>query len=225
MDHNLSSVRGLIFEIGPGYRATMVLPRTKTADLEKLKKFMNVNHELLRSRIVQLTSEFRVVLPERKGDDDVVTIQTLMEGNSVGESWQMAIQGSSSLMMKICRRLRNEDESARNAIICHARGKEMGFLWACEQCYERNILPGGCRQFQGNFDGACSACILQGHQRLCSARVPIVEEENYYQPSEGSNGEDQYRTTDKKRKGKFQKVKIENGEARGHQMKKRKCKK
>ncbi|KAH6957693.1 DHS-like NAD/FAD-binding domain-containing protein [Ilyonectria sp. MPI-CAGE-AT-0026] len=203
MDHNLSSVRGLILEIGPGYHATMILPKTKTADLEKLKKFMNVNHELLRSCIVQLTSEFRVVLPERKDDDDVVTIQTLMEGNSVEESWQMAIQGSSSLMMKICRRLRNEDESARNAIICHARGKEMGFLWTCEQSYGRNILPGGCRQFQDNFDGACSACILQGHQRLCSARVPIVEEENYYQPSEDSNGEDQYRTTEKKRKRIF----------------------
>ncbi|KAH7120087.1 hypothetical protein B0J13DRAFT_612826 [Dactylonectria estremocensis] len=162
----------------------MILPRTETAELEKLKKFMNMNHEILRSRIVELTSEFRVVLPERKDTDDVVTIQTLMEGNSVGESWQMAIQGSSSLMMKICRRLRNEDESARNAIICHARGKEMGFLWTCEQCYERNILPGGCRQFQDNFDGACSACILQGHQRLCSARTPIVKEENYYQPSE-----------------------------------------
>lgn len=135
----------------------------------------------------------------------------------------MAIQGSSSLMMKICRRLRNEDESARNAIICHARGKEMGFLWTCEQCYERNILPGGCRQFQDNFNGACSACILQGHQRLCSARVLLVEEENYYQPSEGSN--DQYRTTDKKRKRTFQNVNIENGEARGKQMKEIKCKK
>ncbi|KAH8659664.1 hypothetical protein BGZ61DRAFT_485650 [Ilyonectria robusta] len=185
MDHDLRSVRGLILEIGPGYHATMILPKTKTADLEKLKKFMNVNHELLRSRIVQLTSEFRVVLPEKKDDDDVVTIQTLMEGNSVGESWQMAIQGSSSLMMKICRRLRNEDESARNAIICHARG----------------------------------------HQRLCSARVPIVEEENYYQPSEDSNGEDQYRTTEKKRKRIFQNVNIVDGEARGQQMKKRKCKK
>ncbi|KAH8654173.1 hypothetical protein BGZ61DRAFT_487203 [Ilyonectria robusta] len=138
MDYSLSSVRGLILEIGPEYLATMMLPRAKTPDLEKLEKSMNSNHELLRSRIVELTPEFRVVLPKRKDHDNVITIQTLVEGKSAeetGEAWQVAIQGPSSRMMDICRRLRNEDESARNAIICHARGEEMDFRGKCEECH------------------------------------------------------------------------------------------
>ncbi|KAH6975813.1 hypothetical protein EDB80DRAFT_875079 [Ilyonectria destructans] len=222
MDHSLSSVRGLILEIGPEYLTTMMLPRAKTPDLEKLKKFMNSNHELLRSRIVELTSEFRVVLPERKDHDDVIAIQTLVEGKSAeetGMAWQVAIQGPSSCMIDICLRLRNEDESARNAIICHARGEEMDFLRKCDQCHGRKSLPGGCRKLQDEFHGACSTCIFRGHPMSCSERIRDVDEENDYQPSEGSDDEDQYRTTMKKRKRRVQEVNGESGETQGEQTK------
>ncbi|KAH6970480.1 hypothetical protein BKA56DRAFT_622166 [Ilyonectria sp. MPI-CAGE-AT-0026] len=217
MNHSLSSVRGLILEIGSEYLATMMLPRANTRDLEKLKIFMNSNHELLRSCIVELTPEFRVVLPERKDHDDVITIQTLVEGKSAeetGEAWQVAIQGPSSPMMHICRRLRNEDESTRNAIICHARGEEMDFPRKCEECHWHNSLPGGCRKLQDKFHGACSTCIFRGHPMLCSERIWHVDEENDYQPSEGSDDEDQYRTTIKKRKRRVQKVTCPSTEAK-----------
>ncbi|KAH7123411.1 hypothetical protein B0J13DRAFT_153907 [Dactylonectria estremocensis] len=171
MDHSLSSLRGLIFEIEPGYHATMILPGATAPDSEKFKRFMNMNHQFIRSRIVQLTPEFRVVLPERQGHEEMITIQSFMEDKSVGRSWRMAIQGSSSLMLKICRRLRSGDQSARDAVICHASGEQMSWSWKCEQCSVRDVLPGGCIRLQDNFDGVCSSCILQGNQGLCSARV------------------------------------------------------
>ncbi|KAH6959635.1 hypothetical protein BKA56DRAFT_702014 [Ilyonectria sp. MPI-CAGE-AT-0026] len=174
-----------------------------------------------RSRIVELTSEFRVVLPERK-TNDVIAIQTLVEGKSAeetGMAWQVAIQGPSSRMIDICLRLRNEDESARNAIIRYARGEEMDFLRKCDQCHGRKSLPGGCRKLQDEFHGACSTCIFRGHPMSCSERIRDVDEENDYQPSEGSDDEGQYRTTIKKRKRRVQKVNGESGEMRGEQTK------
>ncbi|KAH6971992.1 hypothetical protein EDB80DRAFT_693592 [Ilyonectria destructans] len=101
----------------------------------------------------------------------------------------------------------------------------MDFLEKCEQClFWGDSLPGGCRKLQDNFHGACSTCIFRGHPMLCSERVRDVNEENDYQPSEGSDDEDQYRTTIKKRKRRVQKENGDSGETRGEQTKKKRKK-
>ncbi|KAK7398516.1 hypothetical protein QQX98_012109 [Neonectria punicea] len=69
------------------------------------------------------------------------------------------------------------------------------------------------------FHGACSTSIFRGHPMSCSERIRDVDEENDYQPSEGFDDEDQYRTTIKKRKRRVQKVNGESGKTRGEQTK------
>ncbi|KAJ4198904.1 hypothetical protein NW759_016206 [Fusarium solani] len=67
------------------------------------------------------------------------------------------------LMSDICQRLRNGDESAKNAIICHATGEQMDSRHRCDQCDDHDPLLGGGRVVQKFFLGACSNC-YQGCQ-------------------------------------------------------------
>ncbi|KAM6514079.1 hypothetical protein FALCPG4_015245 [Fusarium falciforme] len=80
-------------------------------------------------------------------------------------------------MSGICQRLRNGDESAKNAIICHATGEQMGSPHHCDQRDDHDPLLGGGRVVQEFFLGACSNC-YQGRQISYTVRG-----EEDYQPS------------------------------------------
>ncbi|KAM5358327.1 hypothetical protein ACJZ2D_015396 [Fusarium nematophilum] len=193
------------------------LPRGKTLRHDKTSES---NHEVLDGHILRITSEFRVILPPRQDHDELVTIQMLGKSAEGRESWQTAIQGLRSHIFTICQLLRDGDKSTRNGVICHALGEEMNFWGECEQCSDDSLL-GGCRKFQDRFHGACSKCLLDGRQGLCTARAMDSDEEQDYQPSESSDDQDKHRTT-KKRKRRTQKFKSKMGIVR-KQTKRRKA--
>ncbi|KAH6975815.1 hypothetical protein EDB80DRAFT_740211, partial [Ilyonectria destructans] len=174
------AVRVLVLELGPDYYVEMVLPRDQTLYHDRLRQFIESSYGLFQSRIVELTPKFRVVIPERRDLGDLVTIQALLrDTDDTRESWRVAIQGPAYLMSDICRRLRNGDESAKTAIICHATGEKMNSWFRCDQCEDRDPLLGGCRVVEGSFRSACSNCIYRGRQKSCTVRY--IDDE--YQPS------------------------------------------
>jgi hypothetical protein len=153
---------------------------------------------------MELTINFRAVVPHKRDSKGSKIVQVLMKDvNEAQEAWKVAIDGPDRVMLDICQRLLNGDESMQNAIVCHATGEEMGVWHRCERCENRDPVFRKCKVIPGGFSGACSKCIYRGRQKQCTIR----DEEEYLPSNESRNS----------KKRSTRKRKVENG----HLIKKR----
>lgn len=133
---------------------------------------------------MELTTNFRAVVPHKRDSKGSKIVQVLMKDvNKAQEAWKVAIVGPDRVMLDICQRLLNGDESMQNAIVCHATGEEMGVWHRCERCESRDPVFRKCKVIPGGFSGACSNCIYRGRQKQCTIR----DEEEYLPSNESRN--------------------------------------
>ncbi|KAH7231144.1 hypothetical protein BKA59DRAFT_518417 [Fusarium tricinctum] len=160
MDYALSDVPGLILEFEPGNLTDEELRSNRKVNHNAVANFFKSNPE--KSLIMELTTNFRAVAQE---------------------AWKVAIDGPDRVMLDICQRLLNGDESMQNAIVCHATGEEMGVWHRCERCESRDPVFRKCKVIPGGLSGACSNCIYRGRQKQCTIR----DEEEYLPSNESRN--------------------------------------
>lgn len=74
-------------------------------------------------------------------DSGNLTVQALIKDvDKAHESWNEAVYGPNDVMDEICQRLQNGDESAENAVICHAIGEEMVGWNCCDRCETMSLF-------------------------------------------------------------------------------------
>jgi hypothetical protein len=91
----------------------------------------------------------------------VVEDEIALCGDQRGQAQKREIRGPH--VGTICLRLRDADEAAATAVVCHAWGEEMDSR--CTACKDGPFDQ--CVALPDRFHNACSNCILMGRERSC----------------------------------------------------------